>query len=144
MSGMLTIDATRLLSAVRLIVAGFGSSDDEIDVVATHLVDANLTGHDSHGIGILPRYAGAYQESGLNPNAHVRTLLDAGAMLRLDGGAGFGQVIGRRGDGAGHRTGQAMRLLHRGARQLAPPGSHRRLGGAWRPRRAWCRSTSST
>ncbi|WP_431104341.1 malate/lactate/ureidoglycolate dehydrogenase [Roseateles noduli] len=127
MSEALTIDATRLLGAVRLVVAGFGSGDDEIDAVATHLVDANLTGHDSHGIGILPRYAGAYLEGGLKPNAHVRTLLDAGAMLRLDGGAGFGQVIGR----------EAMALGIARARQggccIVALGHSHHLGriGAW-------------
>ncbi|MEP7298504.1 MAG: malate/lactate/ureidoglycolate dehydrogenase [Burkholderiales bacterium] len=95
MSETLVIDAARLLAAMRLVVAGFGSSADEIDAVATNLVEANLTGHDSHGIGMLPRYAEAWREGGLKANAHVRTLLDAGAMLRLDGEAGFGQVIGR-------------------------------------------------
>ena len=43
---------------------------------------------------MLPRYADSYLEGGLKPNAHVRTVLDAGAMLRLDGQAGFGQVVG--------------------------------------------------
>ncbi|MCC6250402.1 MAG: malate/lactate/ureidoglycolate dehydrogenase [Rubrivivax sp.] len=84
-----------LLGAIRLVVAGFGSDAAEIDAVAGNLVEANLTGHDSHGIGMLPRYAEAYREGGLQPNMHVRTVLDAGALLRLDGGAGFGQVVGR-------------------------------------------------
>jgi hydroxycarboxylate dehydrogenase B len=44
---------------------------------------------------MLPRYADAYLEGGLKPNTHVRTVVDAGAMLRLDGDAGFGQVIGQ-------------------------------------------------
>jgi uncharacterized oxidoreductase len=43
---------------------------------------------------MLPRYAEAYLQGGLQPNTHVRTLQDSGALLRLDGGAGFGQVIG--------------------------------------------------
>ncbi len=84
----------RLQAAMRQVVAGFGSSAQEIDAVASNLIEANLRGHDSHGIGMLPRYADAYLEGGLKPNAQVRTLLDAGAMLRLDGDAGFGQVIG--------------------------------------------------
>jgi uncharacterized oxidoreductase len=44
---------------------------------------------------MLPRYAQAFLEGGLQPNAHVQVLSDAGALLRLDGQAGFGQVIGR-------------------------------------------------
>ncbi len=84
----------RLQAAMRLVVRGFGSSEAEVEAVVDNLIEANLTGHDSHGIGMLPRYAEAYLEGGLKPNTHVRTVLDGGAMLRLDGNAGFGQVVG--------------------------------------------------
>jgi uncharacterized oxidoreductase len=89
------IALARLREAMRLVVAGFGSDEGEVEAVAGNLIDANLTGHDSHGIGMLPRYAEAYLEGGLRPNTHVRVLHDGGALLRLDGDAGFGQVIGR-------------------------------------------------
>jgi hydroxycarboxylate dehydrogenase B len=59
-------------------VRGFGSSEAEVEAVATNLIDANLTGHDSHGIGMLPHYAEAFFEGGLKPNTHVRTVLDGG------------------------------------------------------------------
>jgi uncharacterized oxidoreductase len=90
---LIPVDALR--RAMRLVVQGFGSAPDEVAAVSENLIDANLTGHDSHGIGMLPRYVEAYLEGGLKPNAHVRTVLDNGALLRLDGEAGFGQVIGR-------------------------------------------------
>ena len=95
MSATHLIPLARLHEAMCLVVRGFGSSEDEVQAVAGNLIDANLTGHDSHGIGMLPRYADAFLEGGLRPNAHVRTVTDAGALLRLDGQAGFGQVIGR-------------------------------------------------
>jgi len=95
MSDMHLIPLARLNIAVRRFLCGFGSSEAEVEAVAGNLIDANLAGHDSHGVGMLPRYAEAYLEGGLVPNTHVRTELDAGALLRLDGGAGFGQVIGR-------------------------------------------------
>ena len=94
MSDMHLISLPRLNTAIRLVVRGFGSTEDEVNAVADNLVTANLTGHDSHGIGMLPRYAEAYLQGGLKPNAHVSTVMDGGAMLRLDGNAGFGQVIG--------------------------------------------------
>lgn len=84
----------RLSTAMKLVVSGFGSTQDEVAAVAGNLIEANLTGHDSHGIGMLPRYAKAYLEGGLRPNTHVKVLHDAGALLRLDGQTGFGQVIG--------------------------------------------------
>lgn len=94
MSDMHLIPLPRLNTAIRSVVRGFGSGAAEVEAVAANLIDANLSGHDSHGIGMLPRYADAFLQGGLKANAHVSTLLDMGALLRLDGNAGFGQVIG--------------------------------------------------
>ena len=122
-----TIDVTCLNAAIRLLVRGFGSSDAEVEAVTGNLIEGNLTGHDSHGIGMLPRYVEAYQQGGLTPNQHVRTVFDAGTLLRLDGGAGFGQVIGR----------EAMELGIARARQhgscIVALGNSHHLGriGAW-------------
>jgi uncharacterized oxidoreductase len=77
----------------RVLVAA-GSSAQEADKVAANLVMANLSGHDSHGVGMLPRYVDAVLEGGLTPNASVQTVLDAGALLSLNGQRGYGQVIG--------------------------------------------------
>ncbi len=63
-------------------------------MVAENLVMANLSGHDSHGIGMMPRYVEALQEGGLVVNRKPQTKLDAGALLVLDGGMGYGQIIG--------------------------------------------------
>jgi uncharacterized oxidoreductase len=89
-----TIAVDALHRAMHLLARGFGSSEAEVQAVCGNLIEANLTGHDSHGIGMLPRYTESFLEGGLKPNAAVRTVLDAGAMLRLDGQAGFGQVVG--------------------------------------------------
>ena len=91
---MHTIACEPLRAAMNELMQGFGSTPREVELVVDNLVQANLTGHDSHGIGMLPRYANAYLEGGLRPNAHVQTRLDAGTLLALDGQAGFGQVIG--------------------------------------------------
>jgi uncharacterized oxidoreductase len=55
---------------------------------------ANLSGHDSHGVGMLPRYVGAVLEGGLKPNTGVRVILDTGSLLTLDGQRGYGQIVG--------------------------------------------------
>ena len=88
------IPVQRLTAAIKTLVHGFGCQPSEVDLVTENLIQANLTGHDSHGIGMLPRYAEAYVEGGLVANAHVKIVLDGGSLLRLDGQAGFGQVIG--------------------------------------------------
>jgi uncharacterized oxidoreductase len=76
------------------IVQAAGSTPEEARLVADNLVLANLSGHDSHGVGMIPRYVDAVLEGGLTPNASAKVLLDIGTMLTLDGQRGYGQVIG--------------------------------------------------
>ena len=84
-----------------------GSDDPEAHAVADNLVMANLSGHDSHGVGMVPRYVDAVLEGGLAPNTGVRVQLDTGALLTLDGQRGYGQIVGT----------QAMQLGMARARQ---------------------------
>ncbi|MFL6565174.1 MAG: malate/lactate/ureidoglycolate dehydrogenase [Burkholderiales bacterium] len=83
-----------LTRAIAAIAGAGGSEPAEAQRVAENLVMANLTGHDSHGIGMMPRYVEALLERGLHPNRRVEVKLDAGSLLVLDGGAGYGQSIG--------------------------------------------------
>ena len=94
------IQAHELTTQLATVLIAAGSSPQEATTVATNLVTANLCGHDSHGVGMLPRYIEAVLEGGLKPNASVKTVLDIGTMLTLNGQRGYGQVIGE----------QAMRL----------------------------------
>ncbi|MBI1943385.1 MAG: malate/lactate/ureidoglycolate dehydrogenase [Betaproteobacteria bacterium] len=86
--------AKRLARAIEAVVAAGGSDAREAKLVAENLVTANLTGHDSHGVGMIPRYVESLLEGGLQVNQHPRIVFDGGAMLSLDGQAGYGQVIG--------------------------------------------------
>ncbi|OGA67522.1 MAG: malate/lactate/ureidoglycolate dehydrogenase [Betaproteobacteria bacterium RIFCSPLOWO2_12_FULL_67_28] len=83
-----------LARAIEAIVAAGGSDAREARLVAENLVTANLTGHDSHGVGMIPRYVESLLEGGLKVNQHPKTVFDGGAMLSLDGQQGYGQVIG--------------------------------------------------
>jgi hydroxycarboxylate dehydrogenase B len=76
------------------VLQGAGSSAEEARQVADNLVMANLSGHDSHGIGMIPRYVESKLEGGLQPNASAKVTLDAGSMLAVDGQHGYGQVVG--------------------------------------------------
>ena len=89
------LHAEPLTRAIRAIVAAAGSCEREAELVASNLVEANLRGHDSHGIGMVPRYVDAVAEGGLTVDAHVAITQDGGATLGLDGRHGYGQVIGR-------------------------------------------------
>jgi len=83
-----------LARAIEAIAGAGGSEADEAKLVAENLVTANLMGHDSHGIGMMPRYVEALLEGGLHPNRQVEVKFDAGALLTLDGCAGYGQSVG--------------------------------------------------
>ena len=83
-----------LARAIEAIVTAGGSEPREAHLVAENLVTANLTGHDSHGIGMIPRYVDSLIEGGLQPNRHPVVKFDGGALVALDGQAGYGQVIG--------------------------------------------------
>lgn len=89
-----TLQASDLRRQVADIIAGTGSSRAEAEQVAANLVLANLSGHDSHGVGMVPRYVDAAAEGGLKPNASIKVNLDAGAMLAIDGQHGYGQIVG--------------------------------------------------
>jgi uncharacterized oxidoreductase len=83
-----------LAGAIEAIVSAGGSDAREAKIVAENLVTANLTGHDSHGVGMIPRYIESLLEGGLKVNQHPKVVFDGGAMISLDGQAGYGQVIG--------------------------------------------------
>ena len=73
-----------------------GSAEAEAHEVADHLMRANLAGHDSHGIGMLPAYVRLLKAGLLIPNQTPETVLDFGALLVLDARRGFGQRMAAR------------------------------------------------
>ncbi len=88
---MPTFKPQSLYALTHLFASRMGSNPDEADEVADHLVRANLAGHDSHGVGMLPAYVRLLQDGLLVPNQTADTVLDAGALLVVDARRGFGQ-----------------------------------------------------
>ena len=71
-----------------------GSSTEEARIVTEHLVNANLRGHDSHGVGMIAQYAPMLKDGRLHNNTAPRLLKDGGAILQFAGDRGYGQRIG--------------------------------------------------
>lgn len=88
------INHENLRNVVAAICTAAGSAEDEARTVADNLVIANLMGHDSHGVGMIPRYISCALTGALQPNAHAKIVRDSGALVVIDGQAGYGQVIG--------------------------------------------------
>ncbi|MCM2297667.1 malate/lactate/ureidoglycolate dehydrogenase [Rhodoferax sp.] len=101
-----SFQAADLQVQVAAVLVAAGSSPEEADTVAANLVLANLSGHDSHGVGMLPRYVDAVLEGGLQPNHSVQVVLDSGSLLTLDGQRGYGQVVGEQAMALGIRRAQ--------------------------------------
>ena len=94
MSG-LSVQPADLKALVKQILLKAGSDANEADIVAGNLVESNVKGHDSHGIGYLTRYIPGIQSKLLKVNQHAKVVSDKGAFVLVDGNLGFGQVIGK-------------------------------------------------
>jgi uncharacterized oxidoreductase len=90
-----TVDHEALRVVAKAIVAATGSDDAEAREVADHLVEANLKGHDSHGVGMLPTYVKNYHGGHLHANRHAKLLKEEGSIGVFSGEMGYGQKIAR-------------------------------------------------
>jgi hydroxycarboxylate dehydrogenase B len=79
---------------VAAIFAAAGSEPREAGLIADHLVAANLAGHDSHGVGMLPAYIRNVGLGELKLNQRLSTALDTGGLILCDAARGAGQVMG--------------------------------------------------
>lgn len=55
-------DAQTLHSFIQAVFRQMGSEEQEAKLVADHLIAANLAGHDSHGIGMIPSYVRSWSQ----------------------------------------------------------------------------------
>src|ERR1700730_15564944 len=63
-------------------------------VVASALVEANLIGHDSHGVILISMYVKWVKDGQFQPAAQPRIQAEHGATALVSGECGFGQVAG--------------------------------------------------
>src|SRR5579859_8256249 len=85
------IDHARLLAFASRIVAAGGSSPAEAAIVAEHLVEANLRGHDSHGVGMVVAYVRDFEGGTLKANQAPEVVSDTGTISVWDAHAGYGR-----------------------------------------------------
>jgi uncharacterized oxidoreductase len=71
-----------------------GCPREEAYLIAIHLVDADASGHPSHGIVRVPRYMDYIQQQKVRPICAYTTLMSSGALRLFDGQYSFGQVLG--------------------------------------------------
>jgi uncharacterized oxidoreductase len=84
-----------LHALVRDMVVKAGWTEAEAQETADHLVLANLSGHDSHGVGMLPLYFQSLADGNLDPQSRPETRVDAAPFLIIDAKVALGQPTAR-------------------------------------------------
>jgi len=71
-----------------------GALDSEAEVVAKHLVRANVCGTDSHGVQLIPAYRDDIKTGVIKPGAQMTMLKDTPSTALIDADNLWGQVVG--------------------------------------------------
>lgn len=87
------ISAEQLTALATSILSYAGGNPQAAAKVASRLVSANLTGHDSHGVGMIPAYVEGILAGQLMPDAAAIVVEDKGPFLLVDGQQGFGHIV---------------------------------------------------
>jgi uncharacterized oxidoreductase len=91
-----TFPAETLAAFARSLFAASGVPDDEAAIVANSLIDANLAGHDSHGIIRVMQYHRALADGAMRGGVSLRIHAQTPAVVACDGQWGIGQVQSHR------------------------------------------------
>lgn len=95
MAATFHLDPSTLAAWITTVFKAAGCAADEAQTIARSLVQSNLYGHDSHGVGLVPMYLESLRAGNAQIGKTARIVTDHGALLTLDGQRGFGQVVAR-------------------------------------------------
>ena len=84
----------QLHSLTKTIFEAAGCLSEEAQRVATHLVESNLAGHDSHGVIRIPPYIDWLRDGKVFANKSIEVVFENEAIAVVDGQFGLGQSIG--------------------------------------------------
>ena len=87
----ITANADQLRTFAFELFTAAGSNVREAGEIADHLVNANLAGHDSHGVGMIPAYFHHLAAGHVKPNQAPERFGGTGAFASFDGKMGYGQ-----------------------------------------------------
>ena len=87
------ITSKRLRAFASAVIEATGTPADAASVVADHLVESNLTGHDSHGALRLPQYHEHAALGHVRPAARPELRRETAVTALVDGGHGWGPPV---------------------------------------------------
>jgi uncharacterized oxidoreductase len=88
------LDPAELEAALAAILRAGGCAPDIAAEVAEALIDADLSGHDTHGSRQIDFYIERLQRGEVDGQARPATESDAGSIIRIAGNRAFGQITG--------------------------------------------------
>jgi LDH2 family malate/lactate/ureidoglycolate dehydrogenase len=97
------VNAERLRTFATAAFANVGMPSADARLIADSLVQADLWGHQSHGVMRIPWYVARLKSGVVQPVATPQFVVDAGAVAVIDGRDGVGQVV------AAHAARDALR-----------------------------------
>jgi uncharacterized oxidoreductase len=92
---MIVIDHAELHGIALRVFEAAGSNHPEAQIIADHLIEANLRGHDSHGVGLIPNYLQHLAGGTVVPNRKGRVVSENGSLIVYDGERAWGQIAAR-------------------------------------------------
>jgi uncharacterized oxidoreductase len=90
------LTAERIATLTTDVFTAAGWPREDAAEVGRHFALANLSGHDSHGIGMLPLYLRSFADGWLKPANQPRDRIAAGSFLVIEGNLALGQPTARR------------------------------------------------
>lgn len=93
---MPVVPAERLRALATDLLVGAEVPREEAEIVARHCIDANLVGHDSHGIIQIPTYIDRVRRGHIVPGAPWVIVQETATTTVVDGHWGFGYVVNER------------------------------------------------
>jgi LDH2 family malate/lactate/ureidoglycolate dehydrogenase len=85
------VDAATLHRFSCELMCAIGTSPEGSRIVADSLVNANLAGHDSHGVLRLPAYLDGARQGHVDPTSSPTVVSESGATAIVDANRGWGQ-----------------------------------------------------
>ncbi len=90
----MNLPADRLRQLTASIFTAGGCAAPEAERIAAHLVEANLVGHDSHGVIRVPSYVQWLRTGKVFAGRSIQVAFENDVLAVVDGQCGFGQSIG--------------------------------------------------
>ena len=91
---MTVFEMKRITNWLSNIFTAAGCPENEALQIAENLVDADASGHASHGIVRVPRYIDYIRTGTVRPKCSFEILNQSGNLILIDGQFSFGQVLG--------------------------------------------------